>query len=195
MKKNKGYTLIELLIVLAIMAAMTGVAFVTLGVMNQAKYSSAITTLENEISTFWVKTKALSQGETQTSPSGTDPKNIYPLGMLISENTDTTDNVRDGSYEVILGYYDGTTFIQKEVSTVLTNIIDIKYTAPASSSDQKHSVLTTENANGYTNSVYIQFNKSDGSVKYGAGSYEIFYNDDSVGVVYLDPVTGNHYIK
>lgn len=195
MKKNKGYTLVELIIVIAIMAIMTGVAFVTLNVIHQAKYTTAITTLENEISTLWIKTKAISQGSVQTTPSSADAKSIYPLGMLISENKDSSDDVRDGSYEVILGYYDGTSFIPKEVTAVLTDIIDIKYTAPSSDTGQKHTVLTKENTNNYNETVFIQFNKSDGSVRYGAGTYEIYYNDDSVGAVYLDPVTGNHYVK
>ena len=47
----------------------------------------------------------------------------------------------------------------------------------------------------YTDSFLIQFNKADGSVTYGAGTYEIIYNDKTVYKVVLDASTGKHYIR
>ena len=43
--------------------------------------------------------------------------------------------------------------------------------------------------------MIIEFNKSNGSVRYGAGTYEIVYNNKVVATVYLDADTGNHYVK
>ena len=59
MKKNKGYTLIEMIIVIAIMAILTAVAFVTLGVIHQAKCNAAVNSLDNQIGSLWIKTKAI----------------------------------------------------------------------------------------------------------------------------------------
>ena len=179
MKKNKGYTLIEMIIVIAIMAILTAVAFVTLGVIHQAKCNAAVNSLDNQIGSLWIKTKAISQGKTQTSPTSSEPGAAYPLCMQLCKNVDSTDDIRDGSYEIILGYEDGTNFIQKE-----------KVEA------QRHSTLTSSpNADGTTDNILIEFNKSDGSVKYGAGTYEVIYNNSTVASIYLDSITGNHYIK
>ncbi|MBO5087895.1 MAG: prepilin-type N-terminal cleavage/methylation domain-containing protein [Lachnospiraceae bacterium] len=203
MKKNKGYTLVEMLIVIAIMAIVSGMAFVTIGIIYQAKYNAAIDSLNTQIDSLWVKTKALSQGRIQilghdSVADSSDIKSIYPLCMMLKENTED-DDVKDGCYELILGYEDGNNFVEKEVVSVLTNIININY--KPSSASQKHPKLTKESTkvNGETNEstsqILLEFNKSDGSVKYGAGTYEIIYNDRIVGTVYLDATTGNHYIK
>ncbi len=203
MKKNKGYTLVEMLIVIAIMAIVSGMAFVTIGIIYQAKYNAAIDTLNTQMDSLWIKTKALSQGKIQVSgqdsiTDSSDVKAKYPLCMMLKENTED-DDVKDGCYELILGYDDGNGFTKKEVVSVLTNIISINY--KPSSTEQKHPTLTKDSTqvNGETNEstsqVLLEFNKSDGSVKYGAGTYEIIYSDRIVGTVYLDPTTGNHYIK
>lgn len=202
MKKNKGYTLVETLIVIAIMAIVSAMAFVTIGIIYQAKYNAAIDELNTQINSVWIKTKALSQGKIQTNANqitdDTKDSAVYPLCMMIVENTDSTDDIKDGSYELILGYEDGTNFIEKEDITLLTNIININYVP--SSDSQKHA-LTAETVkedgeqHGSTSKILIEFNKSDGSVKYGAGTYQVIYNDRVVGSVYLDPTTGNHYTK
>lgn len=198
MKKNKGYTLVETLIVIAIMAIVSAMAFVTIGVIYKAKYNAAIDTFETQINSLWIKTKALSQGKTQDDVSmrtSSDVDAIYPLCMQIVRNSDTTDDVRDGSYELILGYEDGSTFTPKETVSTLTDIITIRYTEPATDSSQRHSSLTSATNGDMTEEILIEFNKSDGSVKYGAGTYEFIYNGRVVGAICLDAVTGNHYIK
>lgn len=199
MKKNKGYTLIEMIIVIAIMAILSGVALVTLNIINEAKYNAAVNELNNQMSSLWIKTKALSQGKNQTSATGTDPQNKYPLAMLIHKNTDSSDDVRNGSYELFLGYVDDAgAFVRKndmqgnpEEPVILTNLISIKYTGDA---NQSHPTLTTEK-DGSAEQVLVQFNKSDGSVKYGAGTYDIMFKERTVATVYLDYITGNHYVQ
>ncbi len=196
MKKNKGYTLVEALIVIAIMAVVSGLAFVTIGIIYQAKYNAAIDTFETQIDSLWIKTKALSQGKEQSNSNmitGSDASDKYPLCMQVVKNTDNTDDVKDGSYELILGYDKGSAFEEKETISVLPNIVSVKYTE--SNSTQRHSSLTTATNGNVTEKILIEFNKSDGSVKYGAGTYEIIYNNRVVGSIYLDPLTGNHYHK
>ena len=79
--------------------------------------------------------------------------------------------------------------------SILTDIIKIKYTEPTSDASQRHSTLTSAAGSDFTEKILIEFNKSDGSVKHGAGTYEFIYNGDVVGSIYIDPVTGNHYMK
>lgn len=49
MENNKGYSLIELIIVIAITALLTAAAYVTLSVMHSAKAKEASTTFESEL--------------------------------------------------------------------------------------------------------------------------------------------------
>ncbi len=50
MKDNKGYTLIEMIIVIAIIAIMTGAAMVTITILHNAKAKEASITLETALS-------------------------------------------------------------------------------------------------------------------------------------------------
>lgn len=181
MKKNKGYTLIETIIVIAIIMILAGASFISIGIINRAKYSAATTSLQNQMSSLWVKTKALSQAKVQTSPSATENDKMYPLCMKIRHDA-------AGTYSIILGYDTGSKFVEKEagvVETTLPKIITLTY--KESSSGQKASFADADN-------LIIEFNKSDGSVKYGAGTYEVKYGNSKMSVV-LDDATGKHYIK
>lgn len=190
MKKNKGYTLIEMIIVIAIMAILSGVAVVTLNVIQQAKCNAAVNTFDNQISNLWIQTKALSQGKVQSTSDRADAGGYYPMCMIVMKNVDDSDDIKNGSYEMILGYEDGSGFIKKESLAVLTEIVSIRYTPSPGST---YSAVT--GADGTTTQMLIEFNKSDGSVKYGAGTYDIIYNNSVVASIYLDSVTGNHYVK
>ena len=50
MKENKGYSLIELIIVLAIIVVMTGVSMVTITIIHNARAREASTKFENALS-------------------------------------------------------------------------------------------------------------------------------------------------
>jgi len=171
------------------MAILAGLSFVSLGIINQAKYNAATTELNNQMSSLWIKTKALSEAKNED----------YPLGIFIRKNTDSTDDVKDGSYQILLGYVGDGSFLYKlndgklAVETVLPSIVDIKYIP--SDDSQKHTLVRPKSDTDIKDWILIQFNKSDGSVKYGAGTYEIVYKGETVMSVYLDPITGNHYIK
>lgn len=203
MKKNSGYTLIEFIIVLAIMAILSGMAFVTLGIIKQAKCSAAASELDNQMASIWIKTKALSQSKTQSSSSSDIPSAKYPLCAMIKKNTDSADNVKDGKYEILLGYDNGNTFILKESLTALDSIIEVTYDKSSSTKTKTFSSIdySADSTRGSDTSTdvdkafVIEFNKADGSVVYGAGSYHIVYNGKITADVYLDSITGNHYIK
>lgn len=184
MKKNHGYTLIEMIIVIAIIAILSGVSFVTIGIIKQAKCNAAATTLSNQMGSLLVKTRALSKAKDS------------PLCMKIQYNdSDVTfadgTFAKAGSYSLILGYDNGTTFVEKTADTVettLPDIITINYT----STDKQSCSIAGLDA---SKNMIIEFNKSNGSVRYGAGTYEIVFNGKVVATVYLDADTGNHYVK
>lgn len=203
MKKNKGYTLIELVIVIAIMAILSGLSFVTIGIIKQARYNAAATTLSNQMGALNIKTKALSEGAQKVSKA--EDKD-YPLCMKLQYNdSDVTlkDNtlLKAGTYSLILGYHTDSGFVPKEsgvVETSLTNMITITYIPQTDAqkggfSDQDAG--TSDSDKTVCKNMYIEFDKSNGSVRYGAGKYLIVYNDRVVATVSLDQATGNHYVK
>lgn len=196
MKKNQGYTLIELIIVLAIIAILSVMSFVTIGVIKQAQYNAAASSLSNQMGSLLVKTRALSEAKDE------------PLCMLIhrySKKVTLKDGkvIKKGSYALILGYDNGKGFVVKNTGNafseddldivtedILTNIITIKYT----SKDDTPCGITGLDE---TDNMIIEFNKATGGVRYGAGDYEIIYENGNrtVAVVKLDATTGNHYLK
>lgn len=203
MKNNKGYTLIELVIVISIMAILSGLSFVTIGIIKQARYNAAATTLSNQMGALNIKTKALSEGALKTSK--TENKD-YPLCMKLQYNdADVTlkDNtlLKKGTYSLILGYHTDSGFVPKEdgvVETSLTNTITITYepeTDAQKSGFTDQDFVMDESDKTVCKNMYIEFDKSNGSVRYGAGKYKIVYNDRVVATVNLDRATGNHYVK
>ena len=58
MNKNKGYTLIEMIIVIAIMAILAGVAAVAFNLISKAKVQDAVTSFNSQLSYSWLQTKA-----------------------------------------------------------------------------------------------------------------------------------------
>lgn len=192
--KNKGYTLIEVIIVIGIMAVLSALAFVSLNIIHKAKYNSAADLLNNQMSTLWVQTKTISQAKEQTSfATSTSAKAMYPLCMQIQKES-------NGTYSLIMGYDKGAGFEAKADTTVeaerfstktLPKIIKLQY---ISDMPAKHNT-TSLDSNNMVNTLLIEFNKADGSVKYGGGTYNIMYKDRIVVSIYLDSVTGKHYIK
>lgn len=188
MKKNEGYTLIEMIIVIAIIAILAGASFVTLGIINQARCSAATSTLSDEMGALLVKTKAISEAK-KTSAGA--------LCMKLEYN-DTAKQVgsvyvKKGSYSVFLGYYDGSTFTYRPdantLEATIPKLVTIEY-AP-DSPDQKPAAI----AGFGEKDILIQYDKATGAVRYGAGTYTIKCNDKKYATVYLDKATGNHYTK
>lgn len=191
MKKNQGYTMIELIIVIAIIAIMTGFSFGTIAVIKKARYNTAASTLSNQIGSLNVKTRAISEAKNN------------PLCILLHKNSDKIDLddgsvLRANSYSLILGYDAGSSIIDKKtgvafaeastkvVEASLPNIVEVVYTP--SDAAQQHGCNDDDN-------IVIEFNKSSGGVRYGAGKYELVYNNRTVATVTLDATTGNHYLK
>ena len=58
MKENKGYSLVEMIIVIAIIAVLSAAAMVTITLINSAKTKEAAVTIDSEISALVAKAKS-----------------------------------------------------------------------------------------------------------------------------------------
>lgn len=190
---NRGYTLIEMIIVIAIMAILSGMAVYTYGIVKKAKVNAAVDTFNNQLTSLWVKTQALSQGKVQDNPRTSNPESKYPLCLKIEKNADSSDSIRDGSYVLYLGYDEGSTFAESEQVAIFPEYLEIDYTAPSGTTG--HALLKdgAVGTSGTQDTFIVEFNKSDGTVVYGNGTYHFYYNDIEYGAIVLNGITGNHY--
>ena len=167
MKKNKGYTLIEMLIVLAIMAILSGLAAVSVGLIRKAKIQDAITTFDSQLSNLWMQTKAVSSKQ----------QSMY--GELA---------IKDGEYTFIIN--DSGSAIATEKYERWSKYIDLDYVGTDGTS-----ISFTDGSTSSVKIQFDK--ATGGVVgSRGAGDY-IFKDKSGkvVATVHLDPITGNHYLK
>lgn len=178
MKKNKGYTLVEMLIVLAIMAILSGLAVVSVGLIRKAKIQDAITSFDSQLTNLWMLTKSTSSGR-------------------MTMNGEFRRTQKDGRYVYEFVINDGTTEVSKTVYSTWNRYVDVAYEGnnvdtPVELQFDKSTGGVVSGSGDYT--FYIDKNSNNkydsSSGKDGSGS-----SDEVVAVVHLDGITGNHYIK
>ncbi|MDO5156097.1 MAG: type II secretion system protein [Eubacteriales bacterium] len=201
MKKQKGYTLVEMLIVLAIMAILSSLTVVSVGIINKAKYNAAISNFKSQLSGLSIITKATAQPQSTSSTSSTTGYVGEPLCMRLYEDTN-----KEVCY-LVLGYQTTTGFVpkyeregrdeayakQNHEMIVFPRFVGIKYTK--SKDEQENTLTSTSDTSDIKSITLIEFNKSDGSVRYGAGDYEFNFKGNKVGTIVLDEYTGKNGIK
>lgn len=96
MKENKGYSLVEMIIVIAIIAVMSAAAMVTITLINSAKAKEASVTLNSEISALVARAK--SQIPTFDDGSGTvEQHRDYNFAIAVYKTGD--------KFYIAKGYY------------------------------------------------------------------------------------------
>jgi prepilin-type N-terminal cleavage/methylation domain-containing protein len=190
MKKNRGYSLVEMLIVIAIMAILAGLTAISVSIMRDARRQSAANNFNNLISSCLIKTKALAN----PTPGGSSVKG--DIAMVITQRS-------DGKYTVRIGYLSGGN-VYKITDNGTAQVLDSEVGADCDTVFPKEVEGLRFIAPGTTTAVdvtdaVIKFNKSDGSVTSGAGSYQLLtskYGDlEPYATITLDETTGNHYVK
>ena len=176
--KNKGYTLVEMLIVIAIMGILAGLSFVTFAIVDEARCSSAVNTLNNQMSNCLIQTKAISAVDKPMclviKKRSSDNVYVIMKGTLEGSDVSGISDTKDENCEAIL---------PRQISK-------ITYTPTGSS--QVHTRASSDQ-------MILQFVKSDGSVCYGAGQYDLYTNTSGeeriYASIYVDPISGKHYVK
>lgn len=159
--------MVEFIIVIAIVGIMSALGFVTINIVFSAKASAAGNTLISQMTYLESMTKAQ------------DPN----LAMeLYFDDSESRYYIRYGTVDDAGVFTENTSIDKVSVS----NSIRIFYTPTSGSRAEIDS----------STSVVIQFNKSDGSVKMGSGTYEVCKNKKTTGYsIALNKNTGSHYIK
>lgn len=185
-KDNQGYSLVELVIVIAIIALLTVAAFATITIMHSAKAKEAATTFESELSELSNKARG------QVCIVDGTIENDYRFCISLYKVSDR--------YYIRKGYYIGggadynsaSSYIFKDSDNAgggkgvsLSPYVYVKYTDAAG---VEHSIGSGD---GALNSVYIVFNKN-GTCVSGYGEFNFFKdNGNKISTVRLNK-NGSH---
>ena len=164
LKNNSGYTLVELILVIAIILIMSGGAMLTVSAIRSSQATSSMQRFDDEIAALEMRTKSLEVGK----------------AMKIVQN--------GANYEIYYGTCTGgnaSTFVADSTKAdAILERVSIYY-AEDYNSDGVSTPLT---------SAVVLVRKSDGEVVSGYGEYRFCkYNTTStVGRVTLNRYTGGH---
>ena len=195
-ERNRGYSFVEMLIVLAIMALMSAMAIVTWNAVDSAKYRNAVSTFESEISTL--RTATMAQGSEMA------------LKVYYDSNYKDRFGKQIGAYIIKRGYVDDMGDFH-EINKINPDALPAQYSHLANSvyydyrgvSDpiyltQKGKINYSASGVGLSDigdaGVVSQFNKSDGSLLSGSGTFQIVKaNGTTVANVNIVRITGAYY--
>lgn len=172
---NKGYSMVELIIVMCIIGVLTAASFVTLRSVDSAKYKKAVSTLESEMTTL--RTTTMAQDSRMAM-------RLY-LGA-------------DGNYYIERGHCIGGTF-SAGAPEGLSEAAKVYYNYSGVANPVKVLARGSLTYNGNpvtTEGIVIQYNKSDGSIDAanGAGEYCLYRrNGELIANVHLKSVTGRYH--
>ena len=172
---NKGYSMVEMIIVMCIIGILTAASFVTLRSVDSAKYKKAVSTLESEMTTLRTTTMA------QDSRTA--------MRLYLGD---------DGSYYIERGYCEGGIF-HAGAPTGIAEAAQVYYNYSGVSSPVRvlsRGSLTYDGVAVDATGVVIRYNKSDGSIDSanGAGEYCLYRrNGELIANVHLNRRTGRYY--
>lgn len=186
---DKGLSLVELIIVIAIIAVMSGIAITTVTLINSAKAKEAGVTFNSEVTDTATKAKSqvcVVQGVQQ-------PIYRYCLKLYQASN---------GKYFIQHGYYNpmGATEAEKYLfynedntnsgkGTSMSSRVEIRYTNRAGDTVK----VNNSGDSGTVDHVYIVFN-TDGTMREGFGTFTFYKrNGNEVSNVVIRK-NGSHYM-
>ena len=174
-RSDKGYSLVEMIIVLAIIALVATMALISVSVIHSAKAKDAASTVDAELATLITRSKNMNSDE-----EGWDyAARIYKDGSIFYYQK---------------GYYNPETNAYKWSDRVsLTSYVDVRYAANKAVPDGDASEQKVEEMNS-GNGLYIRFSKNGTCVE-GAGDIRFCKrNGNVVANVYIRK-NGSHQLR
>jgi prepilin-type N-terminal cleavage/methylation domain-containing protein len=174
-KKNKGYSLIEMLIVIAIMAVLAGLATFSITMITKAKCQDAVQSFDSQLSNLWLRTKSIAGSQVSMYMTVSQKKEN---GVVVAYQADIYEKDSSGTVRLV----DSTVLEGNPQRSKKCRVV-IKYRKQDTSGEPEEKESFT-----------ISFDKSTGAVTAGEGDY-IFYDTSGnlISTVHLNKVTGNHY--
>ena len=181
---NKGYSFVELVVVIAIIVILAGMSAITLHAVDNAKYKKAATTLQSEINTL------------RTTVMAQNPNMALKL-VYLADGTDVGGGktVEEGYY-LIRGYIgSGGTFVNPQVDTVADAdkaLAGLDYYQYQGANYPVQVIKSTRGSVYYNGAelpaegIIIRFNKNDGSVAESWGSFSIIKKKSTEAVKTFD---------
>lgn len=182
---NKGYSMVELIIVMCIIGVLTAASFITLRSVDSAKYKKAVSTLESEMATLRTSTMAQDPRMAMKLYLGDDGSyyidrgwisaNVQPGGTSYSFHSGCPAELLDANGDPQISYY-SYSGVSNPVRVLSRGSI-------------------TYNSNPVTaDGVLIYYRKSDGSMILGSGEYRLYRkNGELIADVHLKKITGLYH--
>ena len=165
--KNKGFSLVEMIIVLAIVAVMSTMALVSINIIHSAKAKDAAVVFDSEVATLKTKAKGMGVDANKDGKVDDDEKSllycikIYKSGdeyYLCPGYTDPKN---------ISGEFVSTSTINGTKGKSLSSYVKIRFTGKLVGG----TTVTDHDPGNGADAIYIVFNKR-GECIYGVGEYE-----------------------
>jgi len=173
--KNKGYSLVETVIVLVIIMILSVISLVSVTIINTARAKQASTLFGDEVNVCRKRCMSMSPGE---DPAHTGKKTSYGLVLYYEGKNFKIAQVEcynDGGYQYV---YSGSN-VKVNDSSEMSSRVDVKFTGYYKSfkdlSDNGNSTRTdfVPGSLNNPNAVCIMFDKH-GNCTSGYGKYEFF---------------------
>lgn len=201
---NQGYSMVELVIVICIIGILTAMSLITWRSVDSARYKKSVSTLESELATLRKATMAqdsrmafrLYYDESLDAyviergywgKAGTESTGVNAFHSPEDAGTDA-----DGYVLANSSYYNytGTT---NPVNIMKRGTIEYWIDSDDDGTLEKVSIPSVSEATDKSG-VVIWFNKSDGSVRKGAGEFRLFRsNGDLYTTIHLVEDTGLYF--
>jgi prepilin-type N-terminal cleavage/methylation domain-containing protein len=209
-KKNEGYSLIEMIIVIAIIAIVAGMSMLSIFIVHSARAKDSAITLDSEIAELRTKSKNM----TPVDPTGADPDygktHQFAIGLyknnakgkvrLVHLHYDTKnkkyvtpgkDNIYTASDDIefssrVKVTFDGITYGQNEQVPTIYGSLD-SHTGVVTS-------IEAELGSYQTNFVFIRFDKKGNCIS-GFGKYKFYRKNGNVVSTTTLKQNGSHQVR
>lgn len=183
MKNNKGYSLVEMIICIAIIAVLSSVAFVTVSMINSAKAKDAAVNFNSVVS----ETISKAKGQMCVVNGVEEPTYKRCLHLYLDDSS--------GRYYLKIGYYnpDGLTDADKYIFVDSENKNEGKGNNLTAKVSIQYKDLDGNKSTIDSDGVYIIFNKN-GTCYEGAGLFEFYKRNGNLVDEVSIKTNGSHQL-
>ncbi len=172
MKNNKGYSLVEMIIVIGIIALMSTLAFISVTIVNSARARDTALNFDNEVAALAARAKSMKAGHDEGGVT-------YNEYCLVIYNSGNTTHITQGYWDSVSGSY----VLDANKDLKVSSRVNLKFEGTAHNGTD----LVTYTGTGMwdesnTDPLIITYNLR-GECTSGYGIYRFYKNGSSTPVV------------